>query len=127
MTTYPTPDDDVINSRDVIKAVEELEDLIADEDTTPEERAELKEELAPLKALANEASQYNEDWHHGETLIHDDYFENYARQFADDIGAIDTNASWPLNHIDWESAADELKHDYVSVEFGDETFWIHSI
>jgi antirestriction protein len=48
----------------------------------------------------------------------------YAQDFAEDIGAIDRNAGWPLGCIDWEAAADELKSDYSSIEFDGVTYWV---
>lgn len=38
--------------------------------------------------------------------------EDFARQFADDIGAIQDDCSWPYTCIDWEWAARELMYDY---------------
>jgi hypothetical protein len=38
--------------------------------------------------------------------------EDFARQFADDIGALG-NHDWPHNCIDWEQAARDLMHDYA--------------
>jgi len=38
--------------------------------------------------------------------------EDFARETADSIGAVDKNASWPMNCIDWEQAAKELMYDY---------------
>lgn len=58
------------------------------------------------------------------TLISDDDFEEYARDLAESIGAIDPNANWPLSCIDWEKAADELRADYSSVEY-DGTTYLH--
>lgn len=49
---------------------------------------------------------------------------NNAQELADDIGAIDSNAKWPLNHIDWEAAAEELKMDYTEVNFNGTTYYI---
>lgn len=83
------------------------------------------EELKTLRALASEAEGYG-DWSHGEALIRDDYFEEYAQQFADDIGAINSDASWPNNCIDWERAARELQMDYTSVDYGGVTYWMRS-
>jgi hypothetical protein len=57
-------------------------------------------------------------------LIRDSYFEDYARQLAEDIGAIDSKASWPNNHIDWEDATDALKQDYTEVDFDGVSYWI---
>jgi len=134
--------DDIIDSRDVIARIDELESEIADlkeqltelevedEDTTVEceeindQMDALEEELAPLKALAEEASSYSSDWRFGEMLISDGHFTKYAQQMAEDIGAVDPDAGWPLNCLDWDQAADELKQDYASVDFDGEEFWI---
>jgi hypothetical protein len=57
------------------------------------------------------------------TLIHDSYFQKYAQQTAEDIGAIDPKAGWPLDCIDWERAASELQSDYSEYDWGSETYW----
>lgn len=125
-TTEISSFDDIIDSRDVIARMDYLRSFCEDEDgeiltpeTAPEEHANLEEieEYAKLQALCDDAEGYSDDWKYGATLIRGSYFEDYARQYADDIGAIDANASWPLSHIDWAAAADELKQDYTSVEF----------
>lgn len=38
--------------------------------------------------------------------------EDFAREMAEQLGAIDRNATWPQNCIDWELAARELMYDY---------------
>lgn len=43
---------------------------------------------------------------------HWDSREDYAQQFAEDIGAVDPDASWPNSYIDWERAARDLFLDY---------------
>ncbi len=99
---------EAIDSRDIIERIKALErDLLEDYE---------KDELANLKALAEEAGEYG-DWKFGVTLIREDCFENYAREFAQDIGAISTDTSWPVNCIDWELAARELRIDYTEVDF----------
>ena len=148
---------DVIDSRDVIARIEELEGErealqleIDDAETqwlkteagTNEAHAVVDrrqaayvaldawtasddaDELRILKALADEASGYAADWRYGETLIRDSYFRDYAEQLADDIGAIDRNASWPVKCIDWDQAARELQMDYSAVDFDGVTYWI---
>jgi hypothetical protein len=102
--------DNVIDSRDVIARIEELE---GNETLDSDDRKELK----TLKALEDEASA-SPDWTYGETLIRATYFKEYAMELADDIGAIDRNAKWPLNCIDWDKAAKELSYDYIKVDFG---------
>lgn len=101
--------DDIIDSRDVIARIEQLEEM---ETRDEEEQAELE----VLKALAEEGAG-SPDWDYGETLIRESYFQEYAQQLAEDIGAIDPKANWPLNCIDWEQAAKELRHDYMTVDF----------
>ena len=122
--------DAVIDSRDVIARIEELEGEVLNDDGVIDhsnEDADYRDkcgELAALQALADEASGYAADWPHGETLIRDSYFKAYAMELADDIGAIDNNASWPLTCIDWDQAARELQMDYSAVDFDGVTYWI---
>jgi hypothetical protein len=82
-------------------------------------------ELQALESFAEELRDYG-DFEHGEALIRDSYFEDYARELAEDIGAIDPRASWPLNCIDWEQAASELKTDYTCAEFDGITYWMRA-
>jgi hypothetical protein len=133
--------DDVIDSRDVIARINDLESerdsfepegfddaAVGAEDLRAalwaEANPEEAEELKVLTAVQEEASGYASDWRHGESLIRDSYFEDYARQLAEDIGAIKGNESWPLSYIDWEAAAEALKMDYTSVDFDGVEFWI---
>lgn len=140
-----TNSQDVIDSRDIIDRIESLESELMDahegETSEPEmgfdewlEKATeyhthpftgAARELKTLRNLAEEASG-SPDWQYGETLIRDSYFEEYAEQLADDIGAIDRSLSWPLNCIDWERAAMELKMDYMSVDFDGVEYWIRA-
>jgi len=147
MNTFSNQDD-VIDSRDVIARIEDLEseqaDLvetlaaakseyseaatekaIADMQAAVEEAAEAVaewnngaegQELKALKALADQCEGYG-DWRHGETLIRESYFCDYAMQLADDICAIPDNVAWPLTCIDWEQAARELRMDYAEVDY----------
>lgn len=38
--------------------------------------------------------------------------EKFAQDMADQLGAVDKNATWPNTCIDWERAARELMYDY---------------
>ena len=108
---------DIIDSRDVIARINDLE---SDENLDAEDAAE----LVALKALADEASDYAADWQYGETLIRDSYFKEYAQELAEDIGAVNSDASWPNNCIDWDQAARELQMDYTQVDFDGIAYWI---
>ena len=129
--------DDTIDSRDVIARIEELEqerDTVAGDDpSAPTSLVALAEwdktdegrELTALRALADEASGYAADWLHGEQLIRDSYFRDYAQELAEECGDIDfSKLSWPLTCIDWEQAARELRMDYTSVDFDGVTYWV---
>ncbi|KKK61542.1 hypothetical protein LCGC14_3013290 [marine sediment metagenome] len=125
-TTEITNNQDIIDSRDIVERIKELEgegvvplDEIDQEDEV--EDAELAEELQHLKALTEEAS--SSEWSSGVTLISEDYFEDYAREFAEDVGAIDKSYDWPANHIDWERASNELQLDYMGVDFDGVTYY----
>jgi hypothetical protein len=43
---------------------------------------------------------------------------------AEDIGAIGSDASWPLYCIDWKQAARDLQMDYSAVEFMGQTYYV---
>lgn len=126
--------DDIIDSRDVINRIEELEearnDFVEDDggllagDRWREAEPDDYNELISLRALAEEAEPYCPDWEYGEALIRDSYFQEYAEQLADDIGAIDADAGWPVRCIDWAQAAAELQVDYTPVEFDGVTYWV---
>ncbi len=90
------------------------------------------EQLMPLvyKELHKMAKKFMSNQRSDQTLqttalIHEAYFEDYARQLADDLALYnDRNVSWPYTCIDWAQAAEELKQDYTSVDFDGETYWV---
>jgi hypothetical protein len=83
---------------------------------------EIIREFLDLRQLMDEGESNCEDWRGGSTIIRESYFEDYARELADDIGAIDGEANWPNNFIDWTRAADALKVDYSELTYGGETY-----
>jgi soluble cytochrome b562 len=99
---------------------ESLEEALMD--ALHEFRNPEKEELEELEELESEISDFN----HGETMIPVDDFEDYARELAWDLGAIDGNAKWPLNHIDWEAAAEALAQDYTIVSYQGDDYYVRS-
>lgn len=126
--------DDTIDVRDVIQRVEHLEPLrtpgpidLGGEDNE-QAQDDLFAELNTLEKLLDELKGYggDEQWRgdwYPITLIRDSHFRDYAEELADDIGAINSDATWPNNCIDWERAARELQSDYSSVEFDGITYW----
>lgn len=153
---------DVIDSRDIIERIEELESerenlslvledaeeklngLIEDKDSPEDDfetakedvktaKAALKDfdesedgrELKTLQNVAEQCEGYG-DWSYGEALIRESYFEDYARELAEDIGAINRDAQWPNNCIDWEQAARELKVDYTEIDFDGISYYMRA-
>jgi len=97
--------------------VDKLDNAVSDLDIW---QAEYQEELDELNALEDEVGR---EWMHGETLIDEDEFTDYAEDLAADLhGDAVTDAAWPFSHIDWEAAADELKQDYSEVEYQGTTY-----
>jgi hypothetical protein len=122
---------ETIDSRDIIARIDELQ---AERDTYDGERGEERDpwtavypedaaELAALHKLATEAEGYAADWHHGEVLIRDDYFTDYAREMLEDCGTIPRDLpSWV--EIDWKATARNVRMDYTAVDFDGVTYWI---
>jgi hypothetical protein len=108
-----TNTEDVIDSRQVIERIAELTEEYADAGNLG---ADEKRELMALRALAKEGEDYA-DWEFGAQLIATSYFEHYAEELAEDIGVITHGVAWPLSHIDWAAAAEELKADYTEIDF----------
>jgi hypothetical protein len=108
--------EDIIDSRDVIARIEELQDI--------EERDEdEQEELDSLLALQLEAEGYC-DWADGAGLIRDSYFKTYTQELAEDLGLLPRDARWPNTCIDWDQAARELRMDYTCVDFDGVDYWV---
>ena len=139
----------IIDTRDLQKRLEELESELEDlqeavasieeelSETTDEDvdavheahsdalsalgewEDENQEELEELRQLADEIPE----WRHGETLINDDYFVEYAQDLAEDVCGMDRDQPWPYCYIDWDAAAEALQMDYSSCEYQGETYW----
>ena len=127
---------DIIDSRDIIARIAELQSdwneatgddnanyaALSEDDWAVGLGEDEAHELVALMELAEDGETNIADWRYGEALIRESYFTEYAEELADDIGAIDRNAGWPLAHIDWEAAADALKIDYTEIDFDGVTY-----
>ena len=61
---------------------------------------------------------------YGAEMIDGDYFQDYAQEMAEEIGAISRDAQWPLSFIDWEKAADALAMDYCEEDIDGHTYYV---
>ena len=124
MNRRPTNTDDLIDSRDVIAAIEEMRAELTDDDGMylPTAGTDEIDTLDALIALASQGEDNSEDWQYGATLIRDSYFLEYTQELAEECYTLlDT---WPFRCIDWHEAAAELQTDYSSVEFDGVTYWV---
>lgn len=121
---------DMIDVRDIIARVEELENTVPSAEESEGDDNEEREELATLRGMLDDLKgkgngwdeQWEGDWY-PITLIRNSYFEDYARELAEDIGAINRLATWPSNCIDWEYAAEQLQIDYSTTEIEGTDYW----
>lgn len=117
---------DIIDVRDIIARVEELEGIIEDEgcaDTVnvyDRERVELLDILDELKGYSGD-EQWRGDWYPA-TLIADSHFTDYAREMLEDCGEIPRDIPSYIE-IDWEATARNVRTDYTPVEIDGSTYW----
>jgi hypothetical protein len=115
----------LIENRDEFQAENTLLDYpgfeSGDESKWAEWDSEYGQELRNLETLRDDCD--TSEWKDGVQLIRDTYFEDYAQELAEDIGAINRNSTWPNNCIDWEEAASQLQQDYSSVQFDGVDYW----
>lgn len=146
---YPTNMDEVIDSRDVIAALDDLANLhlagpveldgfLAGQPVDQFDQDTLFHHERLLTELAKQGADYSTEWEDGETLIRDDHFQDFARELVEECGYFDHNAgsdaghgvdwdAWPYRCIDWARIADELKEDYTTIQFDGVDYWIRSV
>ena len=113
-----TNTEDTIDTRDILERINWLE---------PQEPELYEDETKELTTLKNLIEQLDEEeLEYDVQLIRDSYFIVYAQELAEDIGAINRDAQWPLEYIDWGAAADALKMDYSTVDFDGVEYWVRS-
>lgn len=105
MTTY------TIDLRDLAKELAELTEKTELDDFE-------RDRLAVIQRLDEQLfcdlAEYAEN---APVMVEEAFFEDYAREFAWDVGAVEDSFAWPANCIDWEKAAAQLRIDFNEVEF----------
>lgn len=126
MASYVDLSADIIDVRDIIARVEELEQereawTGAEDDSWGAENPDDITELERLEGILSNLKgsggdeQWRGDWY-PVTLIRDDHFEDYAQQLAEETCEMGKAEGWPFRHIDWTAAAKELEQDYSNVD-----------
>jgi hypothetical protein len=120
-----------VRTLDLRELAEEKSDLEAQLEAVREDDPEAKldkadmDRLKELTDLEGELGDLEMKARDEPTLIHDADFEDYARQFHEDINGKGVTG-WPYDYIDWKAAAEALQQDYSSVDFDGDTWWYHS-
>lgn len=115
---------DVIDVRDIITRVEELETVSAPENDEPDDASE---ELIALMSYLDDLrgnggdERWRGDWY-PVTLIRDSYFQRYAEELCEDIGDVPRDMPIYLV-IDWGATARNIQYDYTSTEIDGATYW----
>ena len=121
---------DIIDVRDIIERVEELEGLLGNEEGTDEgwqgtdaewdELAMLQVLMADLRGNGGD-EQWRGDWY-PLTLIREPYFVDYVRELLEDCGDIPKDLPHYI-HIDWQATARDVGMDYTSTEIDGVTYF----
>ena len=123
-----TNKDDMIDSRDVLSRIADLEERLADQSLSPEEA----EELANLCEL-NLNARHIREWQYGELLIRSSYWKQYVSDMIEDCyGPLvpkEQRDTWPYRHmrLDLDTCAAELTQDYEEISFGGVDYYIRSL
>lgn len=135
-----TNTDKVIDSRDIIERLKELEQDIIDAcgkdagdfgavetwlEYAESENVEAVEEYRSLYKLQEQCEDYSE-WEHGELLIHSSHWIDYVEELLTDCGDLPRDIPWYIS-IDWVKTADNIEMDYAIVDFDGEEYLIRSV
>lgn len=132
---------DIIDVRDIIARVEELESekdnftapnrdgyktSIGADEVWKKTYSDEAAELAALQAILDELKGYggDEQWRgdwYPVTLIRDSYFIDYARELLEECGDIPRNLPRYIA-IDWKKTAMTIRQDYSHISL-DATYW----
>lgn len=107
----------------------ELENAVKDAESELDGTKEAfgEDEQAELEELDELESEVGREWMHGTEMIPEGDFEEYARQLAEDTGALEgVGDKWPCTCINWTQAAEELAMDYTTVSYQDEDYYVRA-
>lgn len=110
---------------DLLDRIEELSETTL-ENLAPDEMEELLKLLALSKELNDDAIT------NAVTLIQESEFVEYVKDLIDDVCPDilpeEQASNWPYRHLtmDYKAAADELKADYMDVDFDGVTYYYES-
>jgi len=75
-----------------------------------------QEELDDIEKIENGVNDFSD----GEMLIDEDNFQDFAKEYAEEMGK--NLDEWPYDCIDWSEAANALKSDYTEYRYNGCTY-----
>jgi len=110
---------------DVNERIEYLKKTIReaqqDGDEPFDEDVQEYDELIAFRAEVEQATGADFDT---ATIVPDEQFEDYAREYAEEAALADINFLVPF--VKWDKFADSLKADYRRLDFGDDLVWVRA-
>lgn len=108
---FPEYKDDTDSFDDILFDEEEIESW---KDGFEDELKEIEE----IDTIEDNCSEFT----YGETLIADFYFEDYCRDFCEEVGYI--SKDFPsFIEIDWDATANNMRQDYTEAEYQGTTYF----
>lgn len=105
--------------------VDSYDDILFEEEGVQNWKEDWLAEIDEASEIERLQDLIGSEFEYGVTLIHDDDFEDYARDLVEDCGYISRDLpSWI--EIDWEATADNIKVDYSSIELKGDTYLYRS-
>jgi hypothetical protein len=119
--------DNTIDSRDIIKELDDLEselEVWIEDGGEEEEFLEHNPELEELRSVNEQGESYGSDWEYGCTLINAHYWIEYCEDLVKELGELPDDLPWYLeSNIDWKGVAQDLESDYTTLEVAGRTFY----
>lgn len=100
---------------------ESFEDILFEEEEVQGWRDVWQDEIDKISYIDEIEDEIGSEFDFGVTLIHEDDFTDYTENLLKDCGYIsDDFPSWI--EVDWEATAENIKQDYLELEYEGETY-----
>jgi hypothetical protein len=100
-----------------------FEDIRFEEEEIQSWKEDWLDEIVDITDIEKLEDEVGSEFSYGVTLIDEDDFEDYCREFVEDCGYISKDTPQLIkNNIDWSGIADDMKKDYTEVTFKGETY-----
>ncbi len=104
-----------------VDRTDSYEDIRFEEEELEGFKENWADELIQIEQIDAIENEIGSEFEHGVTMIPEDDFENYVEELLKDAGYINRDIPWWIV-IDWKETADNVKQDYVEVEYSNETY-----